>query len=101
MLVYSDSPIIIEKKTLKEQNDFVLATKEPKTPLVLSSSTHPVIEESVSSSSMQNPGLTNKATIDLSSVTDSVTKKEQALGTILKVSFITIGVYLLYTKILK
>lgn len=101
MLVYSDSPIIVEKKTLNEQNDFVNSTKEPRTPLVASSDTHPVIEQQIPESSMQNPGLSNQVSIDLSSVTAAINKREEMLGTILKVSLITIGVYLIYTKVLK
>jgi hypothetical protein len=101
MMVYTDSQIIVEKKTLQEQNDFVNSTKEPRVPLVASSDSHPVIEEKVPENSMQNPGLNNQATIDLSSVTSAINKREEMLGTILKVSLITIGVYLIYTKVLK
>ena len=101
MLVFSDAPIIVEKKSLKEQNDFILATKEPKTPLVSSPSSPQVVQETVNSSQIKEPDLTNQAAIDFSSISSNLVKKENNFATVLKFSLITVGVYLIYSKLLK
>ena len=102
MMVFSDSPIIVEQKSLREQNDFILANKEPREPLVSSPSTHPVIEEKTPSSSTPT-NLTNQAQVgpNLSVLEENLNRRKETLATALKVSLITIGVYLVYTKILK